>query len=271
MNKLFTIGLLLAACGGSQNYDDVYAGDSHGKISGVVTSTEGQPLVGVTVTAQDISAVTLEDGTYTLLDVDPSENIVVKFSKQGFAKNYTTTAIHSWETVSSNASLLEADGFAVIDSQQVNTISIEGTRVSFSENSFVNSDGSVYTGEVNVQVTHVDPSTSEILGAPTDLTAIAKQSGSTAKDTTSVSQLVSYGMVDVALFGSEGQELNVSPETPASLEIPITNGDLPELYRLADGDSQATWSFEINRYFVFYRPSQYSFRVSGYCININIF
>ena len=134
MNKLFTIGLLLAACGGSQNYDDVYTGDSHGKISGVVTSTEGQPLVGVTVTAQDISAVTLEDGTYTLLDVSPSENIVVKFSKQGFAKNYTTTAIQSWETVSSNASLLEANGFLVIDSRQVNTVNIEGTRVSFSEN-----------------------------------------------------------------------------------------------------------------------------------------
>ncbi len=244
MNKLFTIGLLLAACGGSQNYDDVYTGDSHGKISGVVTSTEGQPLAGVTVTAQDISAVTLEDGTYTLLDVSPSENIVVKFSKQGFAKNYTTTTIQSWETVSSNASLLEANGFSVIDSQQINTVNIEGTRVSFLENSFVNSDGSLYTGEVNVQVTHVDPSTSEILGAPTDLTAIAKQSGdSTAKDTTSVSQLVSYGMVDIALFGSDGQELNISSETPASLEIPITNGDLPELYRLTDGDNQATWSF----------------------------
>ena len=155
MNKLFTIGLLLAACGGSQNYDDVYTGDSHGKISGVVTSTEGQPLAGVTVTAQDISAVTLEDGTYTLLDVSPSENIVVKFSKQGFAKNYTTTTIQSWETVSSNASLLEANGFSVIDSQQINTVNIEGTRVSFLENSFVNSDGSLYTGEVNVQVTHV--------------------------------------------------------------------------------------------------------------------
>tara|TARA_R110000824_G_scaffold81916_1_gene205661 strand:- start:2265 stop:4154 length:1890 start_codon:yes stop_codon:yes gene_type:complete len=244
MNKLFTIGLLLAACGGSQNYDDVYTGDSHGKISGVVTSTEGQPLVGVTVTAQDISAVTLEDGTYTLLDVNPSENIVVKFSKQGFAKNYTTTAIQSWETVSSNASLLEADGYAVIDSQQVNTISVEGTRISFSENSFVNSDGSVYTGEVNVQITHVDPSTSDVFGAPTDLTAIAKQSGdSSAKDATSVSQLVSYGMVDVTLFGSDGQELKLSSDAPASLEIPITNGDLPELYQLAAGDTQSAWSF----------------------------
>ena len=100
MIRTITLGLLLAACNGSQNYDDVYTGVSHGKISGVVTSTNGEALSGVTVSAQGASAVTIEDGTYTLLDVSPSDNIVVKFSKQGFAKNYKTTAIQSWETVS---------------------------------------------------------------------------------------------------------------------------------------------------------------------------
>ncbi len=248
MIKLLTLGLILAGCRDNLNYDDVYTGATHGKIAGIVTSTDGVPLAGVTVTAQNVTATTDENGTYTLLDVSPSQNIVVKFSKQGYAKNYKTTAMQTWETVSSNASLLEADGTSVIDSQIANTIVVEGTTVRFSENAFVKSDGSEYVGDVTVQVTHVDPSTDELVGAPRDLTAITRQStDSTAKDATTTSQLVSYGMVDVSLFSANGEELNLSPEEPAYLEIPITNGDLPDLYHLSDGDSQSAWSFDPDR------------------------
>jgi len=247
MIRTIILGMFIVACGG-QNYDDVYDGESHGKISGIVTTTDGVPLSGVTVTAQDVEAITSGDGAYTLLDVDPAATIVVQFSKQGYARNYTTTALQSWETVASNASLLEADGFSVVSATEASNVFIEGTRVNFSENSFINSDGTQYTGDVTVQVTHVDPSTSDIWGAPTDLTAIALgSSGTEAKDVTEALQLVSYGMVDVALFGADGEELNISEDSPASLEIPITNGDLPEIYQLADGDTQSSWSFDPQR------------------------
>ena len=246
MIRLFTLGLLALGCRAGQNYDDVYEGPVHGKLSGLVTSIDGSPLSGVNVSAQDVSAVTSEDGTYTLLDMDPGENIVVQFSKEGYARNYTTATLHSWETAASNASLIEADGFVAIDSTTPSNVEVFGTKIRFLENSFFNSDGSQYTGEVTVQVTHVDPSTQEVWGAPTDLTAIGHSTPSDgrAKDVSNVSQLVSYGMVDVALFGSDGQELNISSDTPAFLEIPITNGDLPEVYQLTPGDTQASWSFD---------------------------
>ena len=246
MIRLFTLGLLALGCRAGQNYDDVYEGPVHGKVSGLVTSIDGSPLSGVNVSAQDVSTVTSEDGTYTLLDMDPGENIVVQFSKEGYARNYTTATLHSWETAASNASLIEADGFVAIDSTTPSNVEVFGTKIRFLENSFFNSDGSQYTGEVTVQVTHVDPSTQEVWGAPTDLTAIGHSTPSDgrAKDVSNVSQLVSYGMVDVALFGSDGQELNISSDTPAFLEIPITNGDLPEVYQLTPGDTQASWSFD---------------------------
>ena len=247
MIRLITLGLLAIGCRAGQNYDDVYTGPVHGKISGVVTTTDGIPLAGVSVSAQDVSSTTSEEGVYVLEDVDPNDNIVVTFTKQGYAKNYTTTYLQSWETVSSNVSLLEADGFEVVDSTVSSNINIGDTKVRFSENSFLNSDGTPYTGEVTVQVTHVDPSTSEIWGAPADMTAIAyspQGSQTQAKNTTAISQLVSYGMVDVTLFGSDGEELNISSKSPAFLEIPITNGDLPETYHLNAGDTQVSWSFD---------------------------
>ena len=53
--------------------------------------------------------------------------------------------------------------------------------------------------------------------------------------------------LNVALFGADGEELNISEDSPASLEIPITNGSLPEIYQLADGDTQSSWSFDTQR------------------------
>lgn len=245
MIRLITLGLFAIGCRAGQNYDDVYNGPVHGKVSGIVTSIDGSPLGGVNVSTQDVTAVTAEDGSYTLLDVDPAENMVIEFSKQGFAKNYTTATLHSWETVASNASLIEADGFVAIDSTTPSNVEVLGTKIRFSENSFFNPGGSLYTGEVTVQVTHVDPSTQEVWGAPIDLTAIGHSTPSdTTKNVANVSQLVSYGMVDVALFGADGQELIISSDMPAFLEIPITNGDLPEFYQLSPGDTQSSWSFD---------------------------
>ena len=245
MIRLITLGLFAIGCRAGQNYDDVYNGPVHGKVSGIVTSIDGSPLGGVNVSTQDVTAVTAEDGSYTLLDVDPAENMVIEFSKQGFAKNYTTATLHSWETVASNASLIEADGFVAIDSTTPSNVEVLGTKIRFSENSFFNPGGSLYTGEVTVQVTHVDPSTQEVWGAPIDLTAIGHSTPSdTTKNVANVSQLVSYGMVDVALFGADGQELMISSDMPAFLEIPITNGDLPEFYQLSPGDTQSSWSFD---------------------------
>ena len=173
MIRTIAFGLFITACGNNPNYDDVYTGPVHGKISGIVTTTDGVPLEGVSVSAQDVSSTTSQDGAYVLEDVDPNDNIVVTFTKQGYAKNYTATNLHSWETVSSNVSLLEADGFEVVSATVSSNINIGDTKVRFSENSFLNSYGTPYTGEVTVQITHVDPSTSEIWGAPADMTAIA--------------------------------------------------------------------------------------------------
>ena len=56
-------------------------------------------------------------------------------------------------------------------------------------------------------------------------------------------QLVSYGMLDVTLFSDDGDELNIDSDSPVSISMPISNGDLPPIYAMADGATQSTWSF----------------------------
>jgi len=201
------------------------------------------PLVGVLVSVQGISVSTSETGAFVITHVEPSPRALVSFTKSGYAKNYSYVALSSFETANTNATLLEITGATTVQSDVSSVVEIEGTTVSFAANSFITSVGDVYSGEVRVEVTNLDPNSDDAIGAPGDLSAISFTDSDTTKSAVTPSQLVSYGMVDVTLFGEDDEVLNVADSSPASVEISITNGDLPETYRMSDGDSQVAWSF----------------------------
>jgi len=242
MNKLFLLGLLiLPACNKDEPNTDssdtaVTELAPQGRIGGFVTDQHGAALEGVSVSVQGISTTTNADGSYLLLEVQPGPDLVVEFGKRGYATNYKVTTLLNWETVATSASLLEIDGSETFASNVAGSFVIEETTVNFQADSFVNKNTGVrYDGNVTLEITHVDPSTSEITGAPRDLSAISDSDDS---------QLVSYGMVNVSLFGEDGQELSIDSSLPATLNIPIANGDLPESLQMADGAIQTTWSYD---------------------------
>ena len=243
MNRLILLPLLLVpAC--NKDNDTPDSGDSaavtpldpQGRIGGFVTDETGAPIADVSVSAGELTATTAADGSYTLLEVQPASDIVLKFSKRGYASNYKVTTLLDWETVASNATLLSIDGSETFSSFDESYFIIEETTVAFEANSFTDkSTGQRYNGDVTAEVTHVDPSSDELSGAPRDLSAISNSEDS---------QLVSYGMVDVSLFGEDGQELSIDLDKPATLRIPITNGSLPDGLKMEPGDIQNTWSFD---------------------------
>jgi len=238
--------LALASCGKSDDTADTSVPqnqEARGKIAGIVEDSAGLPLVGVLVSVQGISVSTSETGAFVIPDVEPSPRALVSFTKSGYAKNYSYVALSSFETANTNATLLEITGATTVQSDVSSVVEIEGTTVSFAANSFITSVGDVYSGEVRVEVTNLDPNSDDAIGAPGDLSAISFTDSDTTKSAVTPSQLVSYGMVDVTLFGEDDEVLNVADSSPASVEISITNGDLPETYRMSDGDSQVAWSF----------------------------
>ena len=240
--KLFLLCLFMIPGCRSGDADDTNLPDApqeeyvHGRIAGTVSTAFGDPIEGVEVSAQGITAITDTDGDYTLLEVEPSDQIVVKFSKREYATNYQTTELISWETATSNVVLLGIDGSETFSSHDAVYFIIDNTTVEFQANSFVDKPtGDRYSGNVTVEVTHVDPSTDELSGAPRDLAAISNSDDS---------QLVSYGMVDVTLYGEDGEELSIDIDKPATLRMPITNGRLPGNLQMEPGDTQSTWSFD---------------------------
>ena len=188
MNRLILLPLLLVpACNKDSGKDAPDSGDSaavtpldpQGRIGGFVTDENGQPIEGVLISAQETTATSAADGSYTLLEMEPQTDIVLKFSKRGYASNYKVTSLMTWETVASNATLLSIDGSETFSSFDESYFIIEDTTVAFEPNSFTDkSTGQRYNGDVTAEVTHVDPSTDELSGAPRDLSAISNSEDS---------------------------------------------------------------------------------------------
>jgi len=211
----------------------------HGRIAGVVTTPDGAPISDVGVTAQGAQATTGPTGVYVIEDVYPGENVGITFSKRGYATTHSNVALHSWETATSNVAMLPIDGLGTFESQAGGAVIVGDVRAFFPSEGIADSDGYEYTGQVTVEITHVDPSTEEIVGAPGDLKARGDVDG---EETTL--QLVSYGMVDITLYGEDDQLLNMASGKKAQIQLPIGNGDLPDGLILLPGMESPTWSFD---------------------------
>ena len=152
--------LALISCGKSDDTTDTsvtLTQEAHGKIAGIVTDSTGLPLVGVLVSVQGISVSSNDDGVFIIPDVQPSPQVLVSFTKSGYAKNYSYVTLDSFETANTNATLLEVTGTRTIQSNVASEVEVEGTTISFAANSFLTSEGDAYSGEVRVEVTNLDP------------------------------------------------------------------------------------------------------------------
>ncbi len=215
-----------------------------GRIGGFVYDLDGNPVADVTVEVQGLEATTNASGYYQLGDILPASAIPVTFHKDGYATGYSRAELISWEFVSVNGTIMPIDGTATFDASVGGTVEIEGVSITFASDNILTTSGELYTGEVVVSSTHVNPHTSEILGAPGDLTAWRKVTDAGKDDSYTLNQLVSYGMINVTLETPEGEEVEVDPTQPVDVSMPIDNGEYPDVYRLDVGDTNDVWSFD---------------------------
>ena len=238
--------LMLAACG----ENDVYiSGDNPGgnggsenvpanmadyNISGIVTGTDGKAIEGVSVVSGKASATTNVSGFFTLDRSNVQyDHIVIKFEKPGYFPvtksfdimgegNDICKVVMVPKGSSSNSTTVK------FNSGQGRKVDVGGLTIDFPANGFKRqSDGSRYSGPVNVDVLHLSPDSEQFYEMmPGDLTALDADNQYKA--------LVSYGMANVimtddagnALQLADGSEATVTFKVPASMkngpaEIPL--------------------------------------------------
>jgi carboxypeptidase family protein len=191
-------------------------------VTGIVLDESNAPLNGVTVTAYGQSTSTDQHGVFVLKNINADKNrCVLQFSKSGFFKR-SHGLIASANTVNYVRIILLSNAATQnFSSSAGGTISLpDGSSAAFQPNSFVSTNGSAYTGTVNLIVKHLSPDDTnfgfmipggDLLG--TDLNN---------KDVA----LYTYGMLGVELTGSSGESLQLASGTSATLTFAIAVSQL---------------------------------------------
>ena len=221
--------------GGDDVVDEPGAMTVMGRVTGFVTTPQGEAIPGATVDLVGVtSALTDEDGLFVLTGVEPQGVMNVRFTKRGYTTNVRTVELMGWETQSINARLLPVDLIETIGSQG-GRIETAELRVDLPANAFVDKQGNPISSDVEIAVTHIDPSGDEILAAPNDFTAY-NEAGFEAG-------LMSYAMIDVSMTTPDGEEVELAGDVSAGVELLLPE-DLPEMQEIQVGDVIPTWHFD---------------------------
>ncbi len=187
-------------------------------VTGRVTDTNGNVLIGVTVKLGSITTVTDIRGNFLFVNIDvPKTRMVLKASKTGFfdcilAKKTQSGAVNYLNL------LMEATPAAVnISGTAGGVVNIPGgATITFPVNAFVDANGNSYTGQVKVFARHISPGENnfEAIVPGGDLLGV-NLTGQTQS-------LYSFGMIEAKLYDNSGiNEIKIAPGKTAELKFPI--------------------------------------------------
>ncbi len=225
---------------GVNDDDDVLAFDTG--LTGVVRDAWGMPLAGVTIsTSNGFVGESDSDGRFAFA-VDAAPNVVVSFVKDGYARSYLPFEILEGVENAVLQTMAQVDLVETFDSSTglgVTTVDDHGATFALPADNFVDAEGNSYAGMVTVEATFYDLTSdmedgNEIFAAPGDFTAIDAMGDP--------QRLESWGMVQINLFGEDGQELNLGAET-APLRIPLQIQDAANA-SVPTGETVPAWSFD---------------------------
>lgn len=185
-------------------------------IFGTIIDESKDPVSGVAISIDGNVATTDNYGNFIMKDVSiPAENAFLTATKSGFFKGMRTfqPVKNSLNTV--RITLLEKSLAGTVDAASGGAVTmVDGTKVELKSNGVMKSDGSTYTGTVNVYVKRLNPADDDILTQmPGDLTA-ENAAGEER-------MLETFGMLAVELQGASGEALNVKDGETAELTFPL--------------------------------------------------
>jgi len=193
-----------------QNFGDAF----QSRFIGTVVNEENYPISGVTINIGSTFTTTDANGVFSIINATVFQDFAhVKATKSGFIDGsrsiVPTNGVNQVKIM-----LLDLDPIATVISGQALTIDLpDGTEVEL-PGDFVNEFGGPYQGEVDVIIKPLNVDDEDFtLKMPGNLTAENIDGD--------LRVLESYGMITVELRGEGGEELNIAPETPAIIKIPV--------------------------------------------------
>ncbi len=188
----------------------------NGSITGFVADEAGEPIINADVKVGNETTTTDDFGHFFFTDITLDTNgTVVSVKKAGYFTGSRRFYAVENETNRVKVEMLSnsiTDSFDATSGGIVTTP--DGASITFSPNSIKKTDGTIYSGTVNVATKWLDPSNPRTLDQmPGNLQGVNSE----------VEEVVlgTYGMMAVELESDAGESLNISEGNTATLNMPV--------------------------------------------------
>jgi hypothetical protein len=185
-------------------------------LSGIVMDETNNPVADATVSAYGKTTTTNTHGFFSILNVSVSpERAYIKVTKTGyFTGSKACIPLANATTLFRITLSSNTPNFTITSTSGGTAVLANGSSVELPVDAVVSSNGSAYSGTIQLAVKHLDPSQSNFDNLmPGDLEAIRIDD--------SKASLYSYGMLNVELTDNVGQPLKLAPGKSAMLTFAI--------------------------------------------------
>jgi hypothetical protein len=229
---LFILSMFaLSGCGGSAQSEQQVDAIS---VTGIVHRPDLQPLEAVEVyDAQGVLASSDADGNIAF-SVDPQRATTLRLRKSGHTSQSVVLE------VSDNKAYFDAvmgkrnPPVSFDAGQDADITDNSGARVALAAGALVDANGNPVTGNVQLEMTPVD------VGDEDEALAFPGAFAGTDSNGNAAPLIMSYGTVEYR-FTQNGEELNLSNNATASIEIPVFVTQHPDGSPIQAGDSGDLW------------------------------
>ena len=185
-------------------------------VRGTVIDESGRPVSGALVTCGMQTQSTDRYGTFSFKNISLSKaNGSVKVVKPGYFTHYRSFLSTTGRMHQVRIQLLPKSNSGTFDAASGGTVNLSnGAKLVMPANAVADASGNAYSGQVQVAMTWIDPSASNladiVMGDLRGVTTAGQERG-----------LETYGMIGVELTSPSGQPLNVAAGKKADLTFPI--------------------------------------------------
>ena len=186
-------------------------------ISGTVFDESNTPLAGVEVKSAGQTIMTNSNGGFIFSNIQvPKSRYVVNATKSGFFRGSYADAPKANGSSNIEIYMVAAGVTETVSAASGGTVEIQnGTGVELSSNSVSKSDGSAYSGNVNVSLAYLDPTSENFsnLIPGGDLSA--------QRTDNSEVNLYSYGIIKVDMKSDAGENLQIKSGSTSKITVDI--------------------------------------------------
>lgn len=186
-------------------------------VAGQVVDESGKPVQGAQIAAYGKTAVTTQYGTFLIKGVAaPQERCLVKVSKSGYFDGFRAEQPLAGGIIQMRIGLMSNAPQGSFPASAGRTVTAQNSSasVAFPPNGYVTENGASYTGEVSYVVRHLDPT------APNFFDFFSGDFQGVRTDG-SVTEMLSYGVLQVELTGGNGEKLNLATGKKATVSYPL--------------------------------------------------